>query len=361
MLGPVVSRVAARRVDAQVADVHRPGRRSANRGRAARASRATTSRRPCSSDVPDDSRAGCEELFGPVAVVHVVDDLDEAIDFANDTPWGLGGFDLRDRPGRDRRRRSRDSTSAWSSPTPSSPRCPNCPSAAPRSRASVANSASSACASSPTSSPSTSRESVLLRSRGVRTASRRSGRRDGAVAARRRGQPVGQPPRRARRAPRGRRGARRGRGLRRGQAGRRHLHRWRHRVVRPRDRRGHPLTTAVPTSAPRSWSSRSNTTRCSDAARDDGARLRRRARARTSTSTPTACSTSTRCTTPSTTTPRIVSVMTANNETGVRQPLDGGRRRCAKSHDPGRCAHPHRRRRGRAVARLAERDRDAST
>jgi len=43
------------------------------------------------SDVPADSRAGCEELFGPVAVVKVVEDLDEAIEFANATPWGLGG------------------------------------------------------------------------------------------------------------------------------------------------------------------------------------------------------------------------------------------------------------------------------
>ena len=42
------------------------------------------------TDVPDDSRAGCEELFGPVAVVHVVDDLVEAIALANATPWGLG-------------------------------------------------------------------------------------------------------------------------------------------------------------------------------------------------------------------------------------------------------------------------------
>jgi succinate-semialdehyde dehydrogenase/glutarate-semialdehyde dehydrogenase len=41
--------------------------------------------------VPTDSRAGCEELFGPVAVVEVVEDLDAAIDFANATPWGLGG------------------------------------------------------------------------------------------------------------------------------------------------------------------------------------------------------------------------------------------------------------------------------
>ena len=42
------------------------------------------------TDVPDNSRAGCEELFGPVAVVHVVEDLVEAIALANATPWGLG-------------------------------------------------------------------------------------------------------------------------------------------------------------------------------------------------------------------------------------------------------------------------------
>jgi succinate-semialdehyde dehydrogenase / glutarate-semialdehyde dehydrogenase len=43
------------------------------------------------TDVPLDSRAGCEELFGPVAVVQVVSDLNEAIEVANATPWGLGG------------------------------------------------------------------------------------------------------------------------------------------------------------------------------------------------------------------------------------------------------------------------------
>jgi len=42
-------------------------------------------------DVPPGSRAGCEEMFGPVATVHVVADLDEAIELANATPWGLGG------------------------------------------------------------------------------------------------------------------------------------------------------------------------------------------------------------------------------------------------------------------------------
>ncbi len=43
------------------------------------------------SNVPRDSRAGNEELFGPVAVVEVVNSLDEAIELANSTPWGLGG------------------------------------------------------------------------------------------------------------------------------------------------------------------------------------------------------------------------------------------------------------------------------
>ena len=43
------------------------------------------------TNVPRDSRAGCEELFGPVAIVEVVENLDEAIELANATPWGLGG------------------------------------------------------------------------------------------------------------------------------------------------------------------------------------------------------------------------------------------------------------------------------
>ena len=41
-------------------------------------------------DLPDESAAACEETFGPVAAVFVVDSLDAAIARANDSEYGLG-------------------------------------------------------------------------------------------------------------------------------------------------------------------------------------------------------------------------------------------------------------------------------
>lgn len=41
-------------------------------------------------DVPENSPAACEELFGPVAAVFRVKDIDEAIRVANNTSYGLG-------------------------------------------------------------------------------------------------------------------------------------------------------------------------------------------------------------------------------------------------------------------------------
>jgi acyl-CoA reductase-like NAD-dependent aldehyde dehydrogenase len=41
------------------------------------------------ADVPDDARISCEEAFGPVVVVNRFDSLDEAIDRANGTRYGL--------------------------------------------------------------------------------------------------------------------------------------------------------------------------------------------------------------------------------------------------------------------------------
>jgi succinate-semialdehyde dehydrogenase / glutarate-semialdehyde dehydrogenase len=42
------------------------------------------------ADVPPDSPAACEELFGPVASIFRVPDIEAAIRLANDTPYGLG-------------------------------------------------------------------------------------------------------------------------------------------------------------------------------------------------------------------------------------------------------------------------------
>ena len=48
-------------------------------------------------------RAGCEELFGPVAVVQTAEDLDEALELANSTPWGLGASIWAEDPDEQRR------------------------------------------------------------------------------------------------------------------------------------------------------------------------------------------------------------------------------------------------------------------
>jgi acyl-CoA reductase-like NAD-dependent aldehyde dehydrogenase len=41
------------------------------------------------TDVPDDARVSCDEVFGPVAVVNPVDSIDEALERANGTRFGL--------------------------------------------------------------------------------------------------------------------------------------------------------------------------------------------------------------------------------------------------------------------------------
>jgi len=53
--------------------------------------------------VDPSMRAGCEELFGPVAVVHTAQDLDAAIAVANSTPWGLGASVWAEDPDEQRR------------------------------------------------------------------------------------------------------------------------------------------------------------------------------------------------------------------------------------------------------------------
>jgi succinate-semialdehyde dehydrogenase/glutarate-semialdehyde dehydrogenase len=44
------------------------------------------------TDVTADNDAYREELFGPVAVVYRVGSEEEAVDLANDTPFGLGSY-----------------------------------------------------------------------------------------------------------------------------------------------------------------------------------------------------------------------------------------------------------------------------
>ena len=90
VLGPIVSRAQIDQLAHQVSS-------SVAAGAAVRAGGAPLDRSgffyPATVlvDVPGDSPAGREELFGPVAVVHVAEDLADAIDYANATPWGLGG------------------------------------------------------------------------------------------------------------------------------------------------------------------------------------------------------------------------------------------------------------------------------
>ena len=74
------------------------------------------------AEVPEDTRAACEELFGPVSVVHVARDLTDALRIANDTPWGLGASVWARGRRRDRPTRSPSSRWARSLPTPWSPR-----------------------------------------------------------------------------------------------------------------------------------------------------------------------------------------------------------------------------------------------
>jgi acyl-CoA reductase-like NAD-dependent aldehyde dehydrogenase len=42
-------------------------------------------------DVPRDARLWCEEVFGPLAVVTPFDTVEQALELANDTPFGLQG------------------------------------------------------------------------------------------------------------------------------------------------------------------------------------------------------------------------------------------------------------------------------
>jgi succinate-semialdehyde dehydrogenase/glutarate-semialdehyde dehydrogenase len=90
VLGPLVSAEQRDLIDAQVQDSVAQGATLRTGGKKIDG-RGFYYEPTVLTDVPRDSRAACEELFGPVAVVEVVDDLAQAIELANATPWGLGG------------------------------------------------------------------------------------------------------------------------------------------------------------------------------------------------------------------------------------------------------------------------------
>ena len=125
------------------------------RGRRSRAHRGAEVERPGNYyaptvlvDVPENSPAYREELFGPVAVVMRARGIEAAIRLANDTPFGLGASAWTPGCRRAGSASSTKSIPAWCSSTAWWHPTRACPSAASRHRATAANSAPSEFANS---------------------------------------------------------------------------------------------------------------------------------------------------------------------------------------------------------------------
>ena len=88
-VGPLVSASQRQEISEQVADAVAKGA-TVHAGGVAVDGPGFFYRPTVLTGVDPSMRAGCEELFGPVAVVQSVPDLDAAIAVANATPWGLG-------------------------------------------------------------------------------------------------------------------------------------------------------------------------------------------------------------------------------------------------------------------------------
>jgi len=87
-LGPLVSRVQAERVDSFIAQGRAEGVEVVTGG-SAEGSEGTFYRPTVLTGVSADSRIMREEIFGPVAVVTPYDSLDEVLEWANDSEYGL--------------------------------------------------------------------------------------------------------------------------------------------------------------------------------------------------------------------------------------------------------------------------------
>jgi aldehyde dehydrogenase (NAD+) len=83
-VGPLIDGEARERVTAWVEEARRGGARVLTGGEQGELLKPTVI-----ADVADDQKVSCEEVFGPVVVVNAVDSLDEAIERANGTRFGL--------------------------------------------------------------------------------------------------------------------------------------------------------------------------------------------------------------------------------------------------------------------------------
>jgi succinate-semialdehyde dehydrogenase/glutarate-semialdehyde dehydrogenase len=89
IVGPLVSAAQLEEVVGQVDDALAKGAVATAGGRAI-GGPGFFYRPTVLTSVTDQMRAGVEEIFGPVAVVHTVKNLAAAIELGNATPWGLG-------------------------------------------------------------------------------------------------------------------------------------------------------------------------------------------------------------------------------------------------------------------------------
>ena len=93
-LGPLIDRDALDRVVANIEDAERAGARIALDGRTQMQPGRNVIGPTLIADVPPNARVMCSETFGPVVSIAAVDDLDDAIDRANGTDYGLSAFAL---------------------------------------------------------------------------------------------------------------------------------------------------------------------------------------------------------------------------------------------------------------------------
>jgi succinate-semialdehyde dehydrogenase/glutarate-semialdehyde dehydrogenase len=90
-VGPLIDEDACTRLGELVADAVRRGARLTVGGD--RVDRPGTFFAPTVlTDVPTNSRVFTEEIFGPIAAITTVRDLDEAVDLANRTEYGLVAY-----------------------------------------------------------------------------------------------------------------------------------------------------------------------------------------------------------------------------------------------------------------------------